>query len=72
MHIKEKTGSREMVTVLGPSDASIFRLKNTYRRVLYVKSPEYQKLCEIKDELEELIKQMTEYQDCRLVFTFNG
>lgn len=72
LHIKEKTGSREMVTVLGPSDASIFRLKNTYRRVLYVKSPEYQKLCEIKDELEELIKQMTEYQDCRLVFTFNG
>ena len=72
MYMREKIAEEEMVTVLGPSDASIFRLKNTYRRVLYIKSPEYQKLCEIKDELEELLKQMTEYQDCRLVFTFNG
>lgn len=60
------------IQVLGPSDAPVFRLKNTYRRVLYVKSGEYRRLTEIKDMLEAMIKEMPEYQECRLFFTFNG
>jgi primosomal protein N' (replication factor Y) len=38
--------------LLGPSPASIGKVNDIYRYVLYLKSPDYQKLVEIKDQLE--------------------
>jgi primosomal protein N' (replication factor Y) len=44
--------------LLGPSPASIGKVNDVYRYVLYLKSPDYQKLIEIKDQLEACLTQL--------------
>lgn len=62
---------REGLVVLGPSDAAILKLRDFYRRVFYVKSPDYQILCGIKDEIEAFMRQQDTYKDCSVTFQFN-
>lgn len=69
--LRQQIGQEKDLKVLGPADAAIAKLKNTFRRVLYVKSADYSRLCRIKDRLERFLKENTAYHDCRLVFTFN-
>ena len=42
----------EEVQVIGPADAAIARINDVYRRVVYVKCSDYEKLACIKDEIE--------------------
>ena len=42
--------------VVGPTEASIGRINDLYRHVLYMKHPDYQVLVEIKDRLERFCK----------------
>lgn len=52
----EKVGKR--LTIVGPSPAAIGRINDIFRFVFYLKYEEYDKLVEIKDTLEKMIKQM--------------
>ncbi len=61
----------EEVAVLGPGDAAIAKLKGFYRRVLYIKSGDYGKLCRVKDRMEEFMGAKEEFRDCMVTFTFN-
>jgi len=47
-----------LVHLIGPAPASIGRINDIFRFVFYVKCPEYGKLIQIKDFLEEKIKTM--------------
>ena len=69
--LREQIEFSEYVQLLGPTDAPIAKLKNTFRRVLYIKSADYQLLCKIKDRLESFLKGEPAYRDCRMIFTFN-
>ncbi len=40
------------VQVIGPADAAISKINDVYRKVVYVKSSDYEKLACIKDEIE--------------------
>lgn len=71
IRLKQVLQDMEEVILLGPNDAPIAKLKDWYRRVLYVKSPEYQVLCAVKDRLEAFLRQQEEYRDCMLTFDFN-
>lgn len=44
--------------VIGPAPASIGKLQDIYRFVLYVKSPAYERLIEVKDMVEAMAEQM--------------
>ena len=55
--------------LLGPSPATISKINDVYRYVLYVKSMDYQRLVTIKDNLEAMIKnQLTNRENVQFDF----
>lgn len=44
-------------TILGPSPAILSKIKDTYRRVIYIKSPNYKVLTGMADQLYDIMKQ---------------
>lgn len=62
----------QKVVVLGPADAGIARLKNSYRKVMYVKSGEYQVLCAIAARGEAFLKEQDGWRDCHMMFSFDN
>lgn len=64
-------GTEKEITILGPGDAAIAKLRDFYRRVLYVKAERYQRLCQIKDCIEAFMRKQEEYKDCMVTFRFN-
>jgi primosomal protein N' (replication factor Y) len=61
---------QEMV-ILGPNDAAIAKLRDFYRRTIYIKSQSYEKLCHAKDAMEAFMREEELYKDCMITFTFN-
>ncbi|WP_343209983.1 replication restart helicase PriA [Anaerolentibacter hominis] len=59
----------EDLAVIGPSWASVGRVNDIWRRVLYLKHRDYGCLVEIKNELEHVIQ--TEPVDVKVQFDFN-
>lgn len=64
-------GTEKEITILGPGDAALAKLRDFYRRVLYVKAVRYQRLCQIKDCIEAFMRKQEEYKDCMVTFRFN-
>lgn len=52
--VKEKEAG---LYVIGPAPATVGRINDIYRFVLYIKSIDYQKLVEVKDRIEELLEE---------------
>ena len=46
----------EIFTVMGPANASIYKVKDVYRKVVYVKAREKEQLIKMKNLLEEYIR----------------
>lgn len=59
------------VAVIGPADASISRVNDVYRRVIYMKTSDYPGLIAIKDEIERDISRDPNYRDINIQFDFN-
>ena len=56
----EKSGARgtwSSLQVIGPSEASVSKISDIYRFVLYMKHPDYQILIRVKDFIEKRIEQ---------------
>lgn len=70
--IKKELAIYTEIVILGPNDAAIAKLRDTYRRVLYIKSPDYKVLCNVKNCLEAFMRERQEYKDCRITFDFNN
>lgn len=58
------------IVILGPADATIKRINNVYRKVIYVKAKEYETLVSWKNIIEDYRKK-TEYRDGSVAFDFN-
>lgn len=69
--LAEQIEVSDKIRRLGPVDAQVAKLRNQYRRVIYLKSADYKMLCRQKDILEAFLNEHLEYKDCRLIFTFN-
>ena len=57
--------------MIGPSDASVARVKDIYRRVLYFKHENYSVLIQMKDVLEQFISQHREFGNVIIQFDFD-
>ena len=57
-------------SVIGPAEASVKKISDVYRRMIYVKSAEYSILTMCKDALEQIIE-TDEYKDIRVQFDFD-
>lgn len=61
----------EKLMVIGPSEASIYKVQDVYRKLLYIKHKEYARLVMIKDRLEALYNKEEWRKRVRIYFDFD-
>lgn len=61
----------KQLQVVGPSDAPIAKISDVYRKVLYMKHPQYEVLVKVKDFLEKKLRDLTEWKKVSIQFDFN-
>jgi len=59
------------VMMIGPAEASFAKINDEYRRVIYIKDPEYQTLVKVKDHLEQWIMEQQIQKEIFINFDFN-
>lgn len=57
--------------VIGPASPGVDKVKDIYRRVLYIKAPEYDTLTGIKNRLEQYIEINSGFDKMRIQFDFD-
>lgn len=70
----EKIAERnlEKCYLIGPTDPSVARVNDNYKKVIYVKAENYDTLVDIKDALELYMKDNFIFKDVSVMFDFNG
>ena len=72
--LKEKLlvwGKSREVQVIGPCDATIVKINDRYRRVVYLKHVQYNTLVEMKNYTENYLDRKTAYKECFVSFDFD-
>lgn len=64
-------GASDEVNVIGPCDATIVKINDRYRRVIYLKNKDYDVLVYIKNLTETFLKSRDEFKKCYIAFDFN-
>ena len=67
----EKWGQKDKILVIGPCDATIVKINDRYRRVVYLKHVQYNTLVDMKNKAEEFIEQEPAFKDCYISFDFD-
>ena len=67
----EKLPEEQQVQVVGPCDATITRMNDRYRRVLYLKHAENARLIWIKNQMEQYLEDNALNKECYITFDFN-
>lgn len=67
----ERMGGGGRITVIGPASPYVGKVNDVYRRILYLKSENYDMLIKAKDKLEQYIEMNTGFKDMRIQFDFN-
>lgn len=57
--------------LIGPADAAVAKINDIYRRVLYIKHPDYRILIQVKDFLEKKLSGAPEWKKVSIQFDFN-
>ena len=57
--------------MIGPASPGIDKIRDVYRRVIYLKSPRYDTLVKIKDMMEKYIEINSGFDKMRIQFDFN-
>ena len=63
--------SNRPVLLVGPADATIAKVNDIYRKVLYMKAADYQTLVALKDALEQFGKKTNAFSNVTIQFDFN-
>ena len=69
--LAEQTGWERQVQVIGPADAAVAKVNDIYKKVLYLKAKDYEKLVEIKNRLEHFMRDNRAFSDTIVQFDFN-
>lgn len=70
--IKEYIDGNKLASqVIGPAPAELSRIKDVYRRVIYIKDNNYDILVGIKNHLEDCFGNTGQFSGCNLQFDFN-
>ena len=62
---------KEEVKVIGPANAPISKINDIYRKIIYIKQPDYELLTWIKDKTEQYIEMNSGYNQIQVQFDFN-
>lgn len=60
-----------ILTVIGPASPSVGKVNDIYRKIIYLKSEEYDMLIKAKNRLEQYIEVNPGFQTIRIQFDFN-
>ncbi len=63
-------GEHTGVRLIGPCDATIVKINDRYRRVIYLKHKDYAELTKIKDRAEAFLERRTQ-KGCQVTFDFD-
>lgn len=66
-----KEDKNPYVQVIGPVNASISKINDIYRKVIYCKHQQYDVLVQIKDRLEQMLFEQEAYKQVNVQFDFN-
>jgi primosomal protein N' (replication factor Y) (superfamily II helicase) len=69
--IKEKIIDEHEISMIGPAKASLSKIKDIYRRMIYIKCVDYETLVHIKNYLEGFIQFSEYFKGCNIQFDFN-
>ncbi len=61
----------EEMVVIGPAEANLSKINDVYRRILYIKDEEYDRLTLLKDFLERYTEVSKQMSDATVQFDFN-
>ncbi len=67
----ERVDKDHCLQVIGPASPYISKVKDVYRRVVYVKSDDEERLIKVKDQLEQYIEINRGFEKLRVQFDFN-
>lgn len=62
---------KESYRMIGPAQANIFKIKDIYRRVIYIKHPQKEKIIFLKNTIEEKIKAEVKLRKTDILFDLN-
>lgn len=61
----------QKLQLVGPADAAVAKVNDIYRKVIYIKTREYDTLVDIKDNIEKYVKDNPTYRNVSVQFDFN-
>ena len=61
----------QKMQLVGPADAAVAKVNDIYRKVMYIKTREYDILVDIKDNIEKYVKDNPAYRNVSVQFDFN-
>ncbi len=71
-HLDEDEGfAGKPIQLVGPADATIAKVNDVYRKVIYIKTKDYQNLVQLKERLEQYMKDNRDFQNVSVQFDFN-
>lgn len=59
------------IQLIGPADATIAKVNDIYRKVIYMKTSDYAALISVKDGIEQAVKADTAMKNANISFDFN-
>ena len=62
---------KESYRIVGPAQANIFKIKDIYRRVIYIKHAQKEKIISLKNTIEEKIKAEVKLRKADILFDLN-
>jgi len=62
---------KESYKIIGPAQANIFKIRDIYRRVIYIKHAEKEKIISLKNIIEEKIKAEAKVKKADILFDLN-
>ncbi|WP_022749678.1 replication restart helicase PriA [Lachnobacterium bovis] len=69
--LHKKIDNPREVQIIGPADAVISKINDTYRKVIYIRTEEYSKLVEFKDYIENYVRDNKDFSRTIVQFDFN-
>ena len=67
----EEVFKDEQMQLIGPADAAIAKVNDIYRKVIYIKTKEYQNLVLLKERMEYYVQDNKDFQNVSVQFDFN-
>jgi primosomal protein N' (replication factor Y) len=61
----------ERIQIVGPADAAVSKINDIYRKVIYLKTADYNRLVELKDAIEKKSLEQNKSKEINIQFDFN-